>query len=124
MMQRNTVHTLSVMLCLHLCLNNVKSLKVMKTEWLVLARYHAGNNCYHLRQRCEEEVEILGNEMKNAVKFYVNDIRNLQSVKEDDYFVGDIACVKKEVELQKVRLAILASTFQQFTNVQKLIHKR
>ena len=78
-------------------------------------------DCYHLKQRCEEEVEILGNEMKNAVKFYVNDIRNLQSVKEDDYSVGDIACVKKEVELQKVRLAILASTFQQFTDVQKLI---
>ena len=78
-------------------------------------------DCYHLKQRCEEEVEILGNEMKNAVKFYVNDIRNLQSVKEDDYSVGDIACVKKEVELQKVCLAILASTFQQFTDVQKLI---
>ena len=35
--------------------------------------------------------------------------------------MGDIACMKKEIELQKVRLAILASTFQQFTDVQKLI---
>ena len=78
-------------------------------------------DCYHLKQRCAEEVEILGNEMKNAIKFYVDDIRSLQSVKEDDYPMGDIACVKKEIELQKVRLAILVSNFQQFTGVNELI---
>ena len=50
--------------------------------------------CYHLKERCEE-VEILGNEMKNAVKFYVNDIRNLQSVKEDDYSMGDDCLYEK-----------------------------
>jgi hypothetical protein len=59
--------------------------------------------------------------MKNVVEFYVNDITILQNVETDLFSMGDIAVVRQEQERQKIRLGILMSNFQQFSNVQELV---
>ena len=78
-------------------------------------------DCYQLRERCSEEIGLLEAEMKNAVQFYVNDIKILQNVQTDLYSTGDMAVVRQEIERQKIRLGILISNFQQFGNVQELV---
>ncbi|XP_028416121.1 uncharacterized protein LOC114539705 [Dendronephthya gigantea] len=78
-------------------------------------------DCYQLRERCSEEMGLLEAEMKNVVKFYVNDIKILQEVDTDLYSMGDIAVVRQEVEQQKIRLGVLISHFQPFTNVRELV---
>ena len=78
-------------------------------------------DCYHLRERCSEEIGLLETEMKNVVEFYVNDIKILQNVETDLFSIGDIAVVRQEQERQKIRLGILMSNFQQFSNVQELV---
>ena len=78
-------------------------------------------DCHHLRERCSEEIGLLETEMKNVVEFYVNDIKILQNVETDLFSMGDIAVVRQEQERQKIRLGILMSNFQQFSNVQELV---
>jgi hypothetical protein len=77
--------------------------------------------CYHLKERCSEEIGLLENEMKNVVEFYLNDIKILQGVESDLFSVGDIAVVRQEAERQKICLGVLVSHFQQFSDVQELI---
>ena len=78
-------------------------------------------DCHYLRERCSEEIGLLETEMKNVVEFYVNDIKILQNVETDLFSMGDIAVVRQELERQKIRLGILMSNFQQFSNVQELV---
>lgn len=78
-------------------------------------------DCHYLRERCSEEIGLLETEMKNVVEFYVNDIKILQNVETDLFSMGDIAVVRQEQERQKIRLGILMSNFQQFSNVQELV---
>ncbi len=78
-------------------------------------------DCYHLRERCSEEIRLLKIEMKNVVEFYVNDIKILQNFEADLCSLGDIAVINQETERQKIRLRIHVSNFQQFVNIQDVV---
>lgn len=77
--------------------------------------------CYQLKERCNEEIELLENEMVQVIQFYATDVKTLQSIDTDTFSVGEICIVMQESERQKIRLAVLKTKFELYINLEGLV---
>ena len=77
--------------------------------------------CYQLKERYNEEIELLENELVQVIQFYATDVKTLQSIDTNNFSVGEICIVMQESERQKIRLAVLKTKFELYTNLEGLV---